>query len=62
MAKEKACKACRVIFEGAKCPSCGGTESTEGFKGKINVLSPEKSEIAREIGIKKKGGFAIRLR
>jgi DNA-directed RNA polymerase subunit E" len=62
MAKEKACKNCRTIYAGAKCTSCGGGEGFEGFKGRVNVLDPEKSEIAKEIGITKKGSFAIRLR
>jgi DNA-directed RNA polymerase subunit E" len=62
MAKEKACKKCRTIYEGSKCTSCGSTESVEGFKGNIVVLDPDKSEIAKELGINKKGEFAARLR
>lgn len=58
----KACKQCRTLFEsGSKCPVCGG-EGVDGFKGHIEVLDPEQSEIARELKIIKKGSFAIRLR
>ena len=62
MAKEKACKSCKIIYEGAKCPKCGSTEGADSFKGKVSVLNPEKSEIADKLGIKEKGKFAIRLR
>jgi len=62
MAKEKACKSCRVIYTGTKCPLCGSSESIDTFKGKVNVLDPDKSEIAKKIGIKTKGSFAIKLR
>ena len=61
MAKEKACKVCKTIYEGVKCSKCGATEGVDGFKGKIHILNPEKSEVAGKLGIKEKGKFAIRL-
>ena len=62
MAKEKACKKCRRIFETSKCSFCEVSESVDNFRGKIYVLDPENSEIADQIGIKEKGLFAVRLR
>ena len=63
MAKAKACKICNKIYEtGDKCPNCDAKESTEGFKGRIVILNPEKSEIAQKIGLKKEGNFAIKTR
>jgi len=63
MAKDKACKICKTIYEtGDKCPKCGSKESTEGFKGRIVVLNPEKSEIAKKLNLKDKGNFAIKTR
>ncbi len=62
MAKEKACKHCKMIFEGASCPNCQSTDSVDNFKGKITVLDPENSEVAKNMGIKGKGVFALRLR
>lgn len=58
----KACKECRTLFEGSKCPACGSAESVDTFKGKITVLHPEQSEIAQKLGLPKKGLFAVRLR
>lgn len=60
MAKSKACKICNRIYDGAKCPNCDSKESTENFKGRVVVLSPEKSEIAQKLKIKDKGNFAIK--
>lgn len=62
MVKSKACKECKTIFEGEKCPVCSSKESTEGFKGKIILFNPEKSEIAPKIKLKDKGTFAIKTR
>jgi len=62
MAAEKACKTCRTIFSGSKCPKCGGTEFTDSFKGKIIVINEETSEIAQKLNLKDKGEFAVRLR
>jgi DNA-directed RNA polymerase subunit E" len=62
MTKEKACKNCKAIYEGEKCPKCGSKESTDSFKGRIVVLNPEKSEIAQKLDIKGKGNFAIKVR
>jgi len=61
--KEKACKICRAIYlEEDKCPKCGSKEFTEGFKGRIIISNPEKSELAKQLEIKEKGEFAIKTR
>lgn len=62
MAKPKACKVCKLIHEESECPKCGAKETTEGFKGKIIVLNPEKSELAQKLNIKEKGNYAIKIR
>jgi len=62
MAKKKACRMCNTIFEGDKCPKCDSREFTEGFKGRIVILNPEKSEIAKKLNLKEKGNFAIKTR
>ncbi|MDP2628280.1 MAG: transcription elongation factor subunit Spt4 [Nanoarchaeota archaeon] len=62
MTKQKACKICSRIYEGEKCSGCESSESTEGFKGRIFVLNPEKSEIAKKLKLSDKGNFAIKTR
>jgi len=63
MPKPKACKVCNKIYEtGDKCPDCESKENTETFKGRVVVLDPKKSEIAKKLNIKNKGNFAIKTR
>jgi DNA-directed RNA polymerase subunit E" len=61
MASEKACKKCRAIYTGPKCPKCGYEESSDSFKGKVVILKEEESEIGEKLGIKDKGDYAIKL-
>lgn len=61
MKKVKICKKCLIFVEQDKCPICQGTAFAESFKGKIIMLKPEQSEIAKKVNIKKKGTFAIKI-
>ncbi|MBT4135472.1 hypothetical protein HOD75_03700 [archaeon] len=61
MAKEKACKTCKLIYEGSVCPSCDKKDVSENFKGKIEIVNPEKSEVGKELKITKEGLYAIKL-
>ncbi len=58
---KSACKKCKFIFEGSKCPKCGSEEIAENTKGKVTILNPEESEIAKNLKIKDKGVYAIKL-
>lgn len=62
MATEKACKKCKTFFEGSKCPKCGSEEFTDSPKGKVVILKPEESEIAKNLKLNEKGVFALRIR
>lgn len=61
MASEKACRKCKAIYSGGKCPKCGYEEGSDSFKGKVVILDAEQSEIAGHLGIKDKGEYAIKL-
>jgi DNA-directed RNA polymerase subunit E" len=58
---KKACKSCKYLVEGSKCPVCNSEQFSESWKGKLIVLNVEKSEIARKVGIKVKGEYAIKV-
>jgi len=62
MAKEKALKATKEIIESKDFKKYKSDELVDTFKGKVNVLDSEKSEIAKKLEIKKNGSFAIKLR
>jgi DNA-directed RNA polymerase subunit E" len=61
VSKEKACKNCRFIYEGDLCPNCEKKEFSDNFKGKVEIIDPEKSEIAKQLNVNKKGIYAIKL-
>ena len=57
----KACKNCRTITDQNKCPRCSGEVSRE-WQGYLVVMDPEKSEIARKMGINASGRYALRVK
>ncbi len=60
--KKKACKKCKIFVTGEVCPICNKNDFSENWNGKIFILNAEKSEIAKKIGIKVKGEYAIKIR
>lgn len=60
--KGRACKICKNIYEGDKCPECSSQEYVEEYKGRVMVFDAENSEIAKKMNIRKKGLFAIKTR
>lgn len=62
MNREKACRGCRFLVEDeAKCPNCGEDAFTTFWRGYVVIINPEESEIAKKMGINRKGKFALRL-
>lgn len=62
MVKKKVCKKCKLFVDGTECPLCKGKQFSTNWQGRIIILDPEKSEIAKKIGIKVKGEYAIKVR
>lgn len=62
MAKRNACKRCKAIFEGGECPVCKGTNQSGNWQGRIIVIDPEKSDIAKVMGLNEKREYAIKVR
>ncbi|AJF60391.1 MAG: transcription elongation factor Spt4/RpoE2, zinc finger protein, DNA-directed RNA polymerase subunit E' [archaeon GW2011_AR10] len=58
----KACRQCRYVLEsGDKCPVCGSTAFTTFWRGYVIIIDPEKSDIAKKMGITSRGKYALRL-
>lgn len=59
---KKACKRCKAIVDIKTnvCPICGSKEFSEEFSGIVAVLSLE-SKIAKKLGIKKEGIYALKV-
>ena len=62
MAKRKVCKKCKLFVEGNECPICHGNQFSTNWQGRIYIVDPNKSAIAKKIGIKVKGEYAIKVR
>lgn len=62
MSKKKACKRCKLFVEGDTCPSCGGTNFTNSWQGRLYVNDVKNSMIAQKIGVTVKGEYAIKVR
>ena len=61
-AKKKACKSCKLLISGNECPLCKSADLSSSWKGKLLVIDPSKSEIAKKVGVKSKGEYAIKTR
>jgi len=59
----KACKRCKALVEKevAECPVCGSQEFSEEWEGLIIVIDPDKSNVAKVLGITKPGRYAIKV-
>ena len=62
MAKKKACKKCKLFVEGDTCTSCGSTNFTTSWQGRLFIKDVEKSMIAEKVQVKVKGEYAIKVR
>jgi DNA-directed RNA polymerase subunit E" len=58
----KACKKCKIIFSGEKCPICNNIDFTESWKGRVIILNAKESEIAKKLKIEKEGEYAIKTK
>lgn len=59
---EKACRNCRLIMsQGDTCPICGQSNLTSKWTGYVVVLNVEKSEMAKKLGLKINGSYALHL-
>jgi len=59
---EKACTNCHFLTTENICPNCRSTSFTTDWSGIAIVVDPQRSEIAKRIGVKKRGRYAIKVR
>ncbi len=59
----KACVKCKALVpaDAEVCPICGSKEFTFEWSGVIIVIDPEKSAVAKLLGIKTPGRYAIKI-
>jgi DNA-directed RNA polymerase subunit E" len=62
MSKKKVCKNCRMFYEETQCPNCKSGATATTWQGRLYILNPEKSKIAKTINVKTQGEYAIKVR
>ena len=58
----KVCRNCRIFVEGDECPICHGKDFSTTWAGVAFILNPEASDIAKVMGVKFKGKYALQVR
>jgi len=56
----KVCKKCKSFVEEDKCQICGSNQFSENWKGRVYIINPENSAIAKTLKITKPGTYAIK--
>ena len=59
---DKACKNCRFISNGPICPNCKSSNLSDDWSGLVVVIDPAVSEVAKRMGIRAAGRYALRVR
>ncbi|MBN2454317.1 DNA-directed RNA polymerase subunit E'' [Candidatus Woesearchaeota archaeon] len=59
---KKVCKNCKLIVEQSECPLCKGNQFSTTWQGRINVLDPLKSKIAKNVKLTAKGEYVVKVR
>jgi DNA-directed RNA polymerase subunit E" len=62
MSKKKVCKRCKMFVEASECPNCKTSQFSNNWQGRMAIIDPVRSNIAKKIGITSKGEYAIKVR
>jgi len=59
--KKKACKRDKIFYEGDECPICKGNQFVLNWKGRVFIVDPKNSTIAKKVGYEIEGEYAIKV-
>jgi DNA-directed RNA polymerase subunit E" len=59
---ERACANCHFITKENVCPRCKSTSFSDDYSGIVIMFDPQTSAIAKAMGIKEKGRYALKVR
>ncbi|MCS3923045.1 transcription elongation factor subunit Spt4 [Methanosalsum natronophilum] len=59
---EMVCRECHRILKGQTCPICGTGNLSSDWSGMVIIIDPQKSEIAKKMGIESKDRYALKVR
>ena len=58
----KVCKRCKLFVNESECPECKTSSFSTNWQGRLFIADPEKSFIAKQVGIERKGEYAIKVK
>ncbi len=59
---ELVCKECHRLVSGQVCEACNSTSFTSDWSGYVVIIDPLKSQIAKKLGVKLPGKYALKVR
>ncbi len=59
---ESVCRLCHRIVSGQVCQACNSTGLTTDWSGYVVIIDPEKSQIAKRLGVNLPGKYALKVR
>ena len=59
---KRVCRQDRIFVEEGNCPICHNADFATTWQGRISVIDPEKSFIAKKVGAAREGDYALRIR
>lgn len=59
---ELVCKECHRVVGGQVCDACNSTALTSDWSGYVVIIDPQKSLIAKRLGVKIPGKYALKVR
>jgi DNA-directed RNA polymerase subunit E" len=59
---ENVCKECHRLVTGQVCNKCNSSSLTSDWSGYVVIIDTEKSMIAKRLGVKSPGKYALKVR
>lgn len=59
---ENVCKDCHRIVSGQVCLVCNSTSLTSDWSGYVVIIDAQESQIAKKLGVKLPGKYALKVR
>ena len=61
MVRELACRKCKFVTVGKVCPICKSSDLSTDWSSSVLVVDPTNSLVAKSLGIKEKGKYALKV-
>lgn len=58
----RACRSCHRLTASNLCPDCKATNVSSDWTGIAIILDPERSQVAKKLGVTKQGRYALAVR